>query len=119
MKEFWKTGLALVVLAALGSYLWFVERKKEIKPEGERDKVTVLAVDKTKAREVEIVSGGDALKVTKDGAGWKVVKPFTAPADASAVDSILSSLEKVEADEVVTEKAASLTDFGLDKPSRT
>ena len=119
MKEFWKTGLALLALAALGSYLWFVERKKEIKPEGEREKVSVLAVDKAKAKEVEIVSGGETLKVAKDGAGWKVVKPFTAPADASAVDSILSSLEKVEADEVVTEKAASLADYGLDSPSRT
>ena len=118
MKEFWKTGLALVVLAALGSYLWFVERKKEIKPEGEREKVNVLAVDKAKAKEVEIVSGGETLKVAKDASGWKVVKPFTAPADASAVDSILASLEKVEADEVVTEKAASLADYGLDKPSR-
>ncbi len=119
MKEFWKTGLALVVLVALGSYLWFVERKKEIKPEGEREKVSVLAVDKAKAKEVEIVSGGETLKVAKDGSGWKVVTPFTAPADASAVDSILASLEKVEADEVVTEKAASLADYGLDKPSRT
>jgi hypothetical protein len=119
MKEFWKTGVALVLLAALGSYLWFVERKKEIKPEGERDKVPVLAVDKAKAKEIEITSGGETLKVAKDGAGWKVVRPFQAPADASAVDSILASLEKVEADEVVVEKAASLADYGLDKPSRT
>jgi hypothetical protein len=119
MKEFWKTGVALLALVAFGSYLWFVERKKETKPEGEREKVSVLAVDKAKAKEVEIVSGGETLKVTRDGAGWKVVKPFTAPADASAVDSILASLEKVEADEVVTEKAPSLADYGLDKPSRT
>ena len=53
MKEFWKTGVALVVLAGLGSYIWFVERKQEPKPEGEREKVTVLAVDKAKAKEVD------------------------------------------------------------------
>jgi hypothetical protein len=119
MKEFWKTGVAVLVLVALGSYLWFVERKKEIKPEGEREKVPVLAVDKAKAKQIEIVAGGETLEVAREGSGWKVVKPFTAPADASAVDSILASLEKVEADEVVTEKAANLADFGLDKPSRT
>jgi translation elongation factor EF-1beta len=119
MKEFWKTGLALVVLAGLVSYWWFVDRKKEVKPEGERDKVTVLSVDKAKAKALEIASAGDAVKVAKDASGWKVVKPFTAPADASAVESLLTSLEKVEADEVVVEKAASLADFGLDRPSRT
>jgi len=119
MKEFWKTGLALVVLAGLVSYWWFVDRKKETKPEGEREKVTVLSVDKAKAKALEITSAGDAVKVAKDAAGWKVVKPFTAPADSSAVESLLTSLEKVEADEVVVEKAASLADYGLARPSRT
>jgi hypothetical protein len=119
MKEFWKTGLALVVLAGLVSYWWFVDRKKEVKPEGEREKVTVLSVDKAKAKALEIASAGDAVKVAKDASGWKVVKPFTATADASAVESLLASLEKVEADEVVVEKAASLADYGLDRPSRT
>ena len=52
MKEFWKTGLALLVLAGLGSYLYFVESKKETKPEGEKEKVSVLAVDKAKAKEL-------------------------------------------------------------------
>ncbi|MFN8094437.1 MAG: DUF4340 domain-containing protein [Vicinamibacteria bacterium] len=119
MKEFWKTGLALLVLAGLGSYLYFVESKKETKPEGEKEKVSVLAVDKAKAKELEIASAGDAVKVAKDASGWRVVKPFTAPADASAVESLLTALEKVEADEVVTEKAASLADYGLDRPART
>jgi hypothetical protein len=119
MKEFWKTGLALVVLAGLVSYWWFVDRKKEVKPEGEREKVTVLSVDKAKATALEIASAGDAVKVVKDASGWKVVKPFTAPADASAVESLLTSLEKVEADEVVVEKAGSLADYGLDRPART
>jgi hypothetical protein len=119
MKEFWKTGLALLVLAGLGSYLYFVESKKEVKPEGEREKVTILAVDKAKAKELDIASAGDEVKVVKDAGGWKVVKPFTAPADASAVESILTSLEKVEADEVVAEKAGNLADYGLDKPART
>jgi hypothetical protein len=59
------------------------------------------------------------MRLVKDGAGWKVEAPFSAPADTSAVESMLTSLEKLEADEVVVEKAANLGEYGLDKPSRT
>ena len=120
LPEFWKTGAALLVLAGLGSYIWFVERKHEPKAEGEREKVTVLAVDKAKAKEISLATAaGETIRLVKEGAGWKVTAPFAAPADTSAVESLLTSLEKLEADEVVVEQAASLAEYGLDKPSRT
>ncbi|HYN04605.1 MAG TPA: DUF4340 domain-containing protein [Vicinamibacteria bacterium] len=120
LPEFWKTGAALLVLAGLGSYIWFVERKHEPKPEGERDKVTVLAVDKAKAKEISLATAaGETIRLVKEGSGWKVTAPFTAPADTSAVETLLTSLEKLEADEVVVEQAASLSEYGLDKPTRT
>jgi hypothetical protein len=120
LPEFWKTGVALLVLAGLGSYIWFVERKREPKPEGEREKVTVLAVDKAKAKEISLATaGGETIRVAKEGTAWKVTSPFAAPADTSAVESMLTSLEKLEADEVVVERAANPAEFGLDKPSRT
>ncbi len=120
LPEFWKTGAALLVLAGVVSYIWFVERKHEPKPEGEREKVTVLAVDKAKAKEISLATaGGETIRLVKEGSAWKVAAPFAAPADTSAVESILTSLEKLEADEVVVEQAASLAEYGLDKPSRT
>jgi hypothetical protein len=120
MKEFWKTGAAILVLAGLFSYYWFVERKKEPKREGEREKVTVLAVDKAKAKEITIApAAGETIRLVKEGSSWKVSAPFVAPADGSSVESILTSLEKLEADEVVVEQAAKPDEYGLDKPSRT
>jgi hypothetical protein len=120
LPEFWKTGAALLVLAGLGSYIWFVERKHEPKPEGEREKVTVLAVDKAKAKEISLATAAsETIRLVKEGSVWKVTVPFAAPADTSAVESILTSLEKLEADEVVVEQAASLAEYGLDKPTRT
>ena len=120
LPEFWKTGAALLVLAGLGSYIWFVERKHEPKPEGEREKVTVLAVDKAKTKEISLANAaGETIRLVKEGSGWKVTAPFTAPADTTAVESMLTSLEKLEADEVVVEQAASLSEYGLDHPSRT
>jgi hypothetical protein len=120
LLEFWKTGVLLLVLAGLGSYIWFVERKQEPKREGEREKVTVLAVDKAKAKEISLApAGGETIRLVKDAGAWRVAAPFAAPADASAVESILTSLEKLEADEVVVEQAANPAEYGLDEPSRT
>jgi hypothetical protein len=120
VKEFWKTGVAILVLAGLASYYWFVERKREPKPEGERAKVPVLSLDRSKVKELSLATaGGPTIRVVKDAAGWKVVSPFTAPADSSAVDSMLTSLEKVEADEVVVDQTNDLAPFGLATPSRT
>jgi hypothetical protein len=120
LPEFWKTGVALLVLAGLGSYIWFVERKREPRREGEREKVTVLAVDKAKAKEISLApAGGEEVRLVKEGTAWKVAAPFHAPADTSAVESMLTSLEKLEADEVVVEQAANPAEFGLDTPSRS
>jgi hypothetical protein len=119
LPEFWKTGVAVLVLAGLFSFYWFVERKTEPKREGEREKVTVLAVERAKAKEISLASGAETIRVVKDASGWKVVSPFVAAADSSAVESMLTSLEKLEADEVVTEQTSDLAQYGLDRPSRT
>jgi hypothetical protein len=120
LPEFWKTGLLVLVLAGVGSYIWFVERKQEPKAAGEREKVTVLAVDKAKAKEISLAAAGaETIRLVKEGSGWKVTAPFAAPADGSAVESMLTSLEKLEADEVVVEQAKDPAEYGLDKPSRT
>jgi hypothetical protein len=118
MKQFWKTGVALLALAGLGSYIWFVERKREPRPEGEREKVTVLTVDKAKAKELSLTSGGQTIKVVRQDSAWRLESPMAAPADTSAVESMLTSLEKLEADEVVAEQASDLAQYGLDEPGR-
>ena len=119
LPEFWKTGVAVLVLAGLFAFYWFVERKTEPKQEGEREKVTVLAVDKTKAKQISLVSGATTIRLVKKGEAWKLVSPFAAPADETAVDSMLASLEKLEADEVVVEQTSDLAQYGLERPSRT
>jgi len=119
MKEFWKTGVALLVLAGVVSYYWFVERKREPKPEGEREKVTVIAVDKAKAKELTLApKGGETIRLVKEGSFWKLTSPAEAPADTSAVESILTSLEKLEADEVLADAVTDFAQYGLDAPSR-
>ena len=80
LPEFWKTGVLLLVLAGAFSYIWFVERKQEPKPEGEREKVTVLAVDKAKAKEITLAAaGGETLRLVKEGTGLEGRRPLRRP----------------------------------------
>jgi hypothetical protein len=117
LPEFWKTYAAVLALAGLGSYIWFVDRKKPDTPDGGKPKEKVFTLDKAKVGELTISPAeGETIKLQREGTGWKMTAPAAVPADASAVDALLGSFETLEIDEVVTENAASLADFGLDKP---
>jgi len=118
VRDLWKTGLVLVVLIALGSYAWFVERKRE--PGDDEKKEAILTVDKDKARALTLAAPGqDTVRLEKGESGWRILAPFEAPADESAVDSMLGNVEKLEAQEVVVESTDDLAQYGLDAPSRT
>jgi len=118
LPEFWKTGAAILVLGGLGAYIFFVERKREDREDKPKEKI--LAVEKAKAKEIHLApAGGEAIRVVKEGEGWRLAAPMSAPADTSAVDSMLTSLEGLEADEVVVEKAPRLAEYGLEPPKRT
>jgi hypothetical protein len=120
LPEFWKTGVAVVVFGALFAYIWFVERKQE--PGSDKPKERVLAVEKAKARSITLTPAeGEAIRLVREGEGngWRLLSPIAAPADTTAVESMLTSLEKLEADEVVVENAPSLVEYGLDPPRRT
>jgi hypothetical protein len=113
--EFWKTYLALAVLGGLGAYIYFVESKREEKPEKPKEKVFTL--DKAKVKELSLApSGGEAIRLVKEGSSWKMAAPAALPADGPAVDSLLSTLESLEVDEVATPSAPRLADFGLESP---
>src|SRR5262249_20912023 len=73
--------------------------------------------DKAKVKEVAIdTSGGESVRLVKDGEAWKIAAPFAAPADTPAVDSLVGTLESMQIDEVAVENATALAEYGLDKP---
>jgi hypothetical protein len=113
--DFWKTYAALAVAAGLGAYIYFVESKKEEKPGKPKEKV--LTLDKAKVKELTLAGAGkEEVKLVKDGTAWRMTAPQAAPADSQESESVLSSLEGLEIDEVVTEAPGKLSDFGLDPP---
>lgn len=112
---FFKTVVAIGVLGVLGSYIYFVESKREDTDAKKKEKVFAFA--KASARELLLQPrSGDALRLAKEGTGWKLVAPIEAVADASEADSLLTTLEGLEVDGVVSEHATGLADFGLDNP---
>jgi hypothetical protein len=120
VKEFWKTGVALLLAAGLFAFYWLYERKQEPKPETESTKVMLLTVDKAKAKELKVsAKGGETIDLVKEGTFWKLTSPFAAPADTSAVESMFTSLEKLEADELVADQVKDFAQYGLDAPSRS
>ena len=71
MKEFWKTGLGIVIVVALGVYIWRYEWGQEV-PSGER-KETIVAVDGEKAKEISLESrDGETIRLVKDEATRRV-----------------------------------------------
>jgi Domain of unknown function (DUF4340) len=115
--KFWRTYVAVAVLAGLGAYIYFVESKREDKPEKNKEKVFKL--EKAKVKELELQNAGESVRLVKEGNDWKLTAPTPAPADSGTVDSVLSSLESLEIDEEVTATPTSLKDFGLEQPKQT
>jgi hypothetical protein len=116
---FVRTLVIVLVAAGLGGYVFLVENKKPADSD-EKKKEKVFALTKAKAKELTLApKGGETVIVKKDGDKWRLVAPSEAPADSNEVDSLLSALENLETDEIVTENAGDLKQFGLDAPSNT
>ncbi len=114
-SPFWKTYAAVGVLGALGAYIYFVESKREVGPDGETTKKEkVFAFDKAKARALDLApSGRDRVRVAKVKDAWRLPGPPDVAADAAEVESLLASLETLETETVVAEAPATLTQYGL------
>jgi hypothetical protein len=112
---FYRTLVVLVVALGLGAYAYFVDSKKEPKPDKPKEKVLVF--DKKKVQELSLTpAAGEPVRVTRQGEGWTLLTPVSAPADSAEMESVLSSLQEMESEEVVAESASDLGQYGLATP---
>ena len=116
---FWKTYAAVAVCAGLVAYVYFVESKRADKPETPKEKV--FALDKSKVKELDLATaGGPAVHLAKEAESWRVTAPPPeVAADSGEAEALLSSLESLEVQEVVTESPGALGEYGLDPPRST
>jgi hypothetical protein len=111
-----RTLVVLAVALGLGGYLYFVESKKEVKPD-EKPKEKVFQLETAKVKEVDL-AGTDHIHLAKDGATWRMTDP-PAPADAGEVDAMVTSLGGLELQEVVGDNVTDLAQYGLASPRIT
>jgi uncharacterized protein DUF4340 len=120
-SPFLNTYIALALAAGLGAYLYFVESKREPgSQEKAKEKVFAALKDgKEKVKEVTLVRPAETVQLVKGSEGWRMVAPQSVKADAAEVDGLLSSLESLEMDEVVSETPGDLAQYGLAQPKTT
>ena len=106
----------VVVLIALGAYLYFVESKRTPGDDGPK-KEKVFAVEADKIEEISIkAESGEQTTLKKTGTEWQIVAPETARPDSAEVSGLTSNLSTLEIQQVVDENAADLKEYGLAQP---
>jgi hypothetical protein len=119
LPEFWKTYAGLVLVLCFGAYLYLVEQRREPRT-GEKPKEKIFVLDKTKVKDVTIArKEGETIRLTREAGEWRMAEPTAVPADASAVESLLSSFEGIEVQEEAAANPERLSDYGLDEPRLT
>ncbi len=117
MRGFRSLAALVVVLGGLVAYIYFVDAKKPVEPEGseKHDKVFAVAGDKIEGLTVK-ASNGDVTTLRKSSNSWQLTAPATGKADASEVSGITSNLATVEITSVVEDKPKDLAPYGLATP---
>jgi Domain of unknown function (DUF4340) len=106
----------LVILVAIGAYLYFVESKRTPGDEGPK-KEKVFNVEADKIEEIAIKSeSGEQTTLRKSGSEWQIVSPAPASPDSTEVSGLTSSLSSLEMQSVVEENPADLKEYGLAEP---
>jgi hypothetical protein len=116
------TVILLVLAAAKGAYVYFVEAKRTPKPDTgtpapeTRSKV-FDKLDSSKIDDITIKgSAGEQTHLKKTGNAWQIVEPVQSAVDDTEVSGLVSNLGSVEIDRVVDQDPKDLTKYGLTKP---
>jgi hypothetical protein len=121
MRGLTSTLILVVVLAGLGSYIYFVDSKK---PAASADgspesKGKVFTVEADKINELRITSQGETSLLKKEASGWKMIEPTAIEADPPEAIGVASALTSIDIVRVVDENATNLEQFGLANPQIT
>jgi hypothetical protein len=106
----------LLILIALGAYLYFVESKRTPGDDGPK-KDKVFAVEADKIEEITIrAESGERTTLRKAGSDWQIVDPVTAKPDSAELSGLTSNLSSLEIQSVVDENPPDLKEYGLAEP---
>ncbi len=114
------TLILLVLAAALGAYIWFVESKRDPADDEPKAERVFASLESGDIVGLTIhAANGDVTTLKKSGDAWRIESPIEAAADDSEISGLTSSLSTLDITRVIEEQPASLEPFGLDAPRLT
>lgn len=110
-----KTFLALVVLALIGGFAYYVSRQPE--PQKIHKLFDLAAAD---IAQIELRGPGRDLVIERDGPSlWRIVKPVQTAADNGVADGLANAIAGLEVVDTVEENPSDLANYGLANPFAT
>jgi hypothetical protein len=112
----------LVVLAALGGYIWYMFGRPDAPPvtpvTPQPTPIAFLNFNDSQATALQVqdVKTKQLTRVVRDGAGWKMEQPAQGPANAPPVENLLFDLAHLNADRKI-ESPGDLAEYGLNPPA--
>lgn len=115
------TGLLLMAVVALGTFIGLVERKGKITREREEEARRAVRVDPVRVSYLRIESTNSVIECAKENDEWMLIQPVRARASYAAMQRLLAALADAPKGEVITpeqRKARNLSyaSYGLDHP---
>src|ERR1041385_2630783 len=79
----------------------------------------ILSIPDDQFKQIKVAkTGGDTTVLVRgDDNKWKITDPKTLPADQDSVSSLVSTLSSLSSDRLIEDKAADLSQYGLNKPT--
>jgi hypothetical protein len=114
--RFRNTVILAAIVAALGAYLYFVERPAV---EREAEKKTLLDFEPEAAVGIVLEYPDRSIELAKVDGAWKITAPRELEADQNAVQNLLKATAEAEEKRVADEKPADIAKFGLSPPAAT
>lgn len=109
-----KALLMLMVLLALGGYVYFIDSAKR---EEETTEKRLFTFDKEAVSSLTLTYPDRAIRLEKDAAGkWRLTQPVQAEADEETVKNLIGALTDTEIRRTLDEIPQDLTVYGLHAP---
>lgn len=105
------------VVAALGAFIFFVERHQPTTLEVVKRANRVFPdLDVNVVEAVELQTSQGPIRLAAVNKEWRLVEPIDFPADAAAVRSLLGAIADLDVERVLPLGEVELADFGLEDP---
>jgi hypothetical protein len=105
----------LVILVALGAYLYFIESKREPGDGEKHDKVFSVEADAIEEITVK-AEAGEQTTLRKNGNDWQIVQPAAIQPDSAEISGLTTNLSNLEIQRLIEENPPDLAEYGLATP---